>query len=58
MVPLMAAAGRSFQTVRRSLRRDPVPLLVALVFLAGLALRVWFVVRWRPAFLGYTDAGG
>jgi 4-amino-4-deoxy-L-arabinose transferase-like glycosyltransferase len=31
--------------------------LVAAVFAAGFALRLWFFVSWRPAFLGFYDAG-
>jgi hypothetical protein len=35
--------------------RLPVPLLVLL--LAGLAVRIYFLVVWRPAITGYSDSG-
>ena len=39
------------------LRRDRVLVALAALLIAGLALRVWLTLVWRPAFVGYSDSG-
>ncbi|CAA9474504.1 MAG: hypothetical protein AVDCRST_MAG30-357 [uncultured Solirubrobacteraceae bacterium] len=39
------------------LRDRPVLLALAAIILVGGALRLWLMVRWRPAFTGYPDSG-
>jgi Dolichyl-phosphate-mannose-protein mannosyltransferase len=51
--PLRALARRA----EAAAHREPALVLVAAVFIAGLALRVWFVAAWHPAFVGFWDAG-
>ncbi len=41
----------------RELRRDRVLVALAALLIAGLALRVWLTLVWRPAFVGYSDSG-
>jgi hypothetical protein len=38
-------------------RRRPDLAALAAVLLIGLALRVWFMLVWRPAITGYSDSG-
>jgi Dolichyl-phosphate-mannose-protein mannosyltransferase len=39
------------------LARDRVLLALALLLAAGLTLRVWLMLVWRPALTGYSDSG-
>ena len=34
---------------------DPVRLALAVIVVLGVILRVWFLIAWRPALLGYPD---
>jgi hypothetical protein len=48
------------QTVRslpKKIARDRVLLALTALLVAGLALRVWLVLVWRPAMTGYSDSG-
>lgn len=36
----------------------PSEIALGVVLLAGAALRIWLIHVWRPAFIGYPDAGG
>src|ERR1700732_2704727 len=36
---------------------DRVSLALAALLAAGLALRIWFVLVWRPAITGFSDSG-
>ncbi|HEY5262523.1 MAG TPA: phospholipid carrier-dependent glycosyltransferase [Solirubrobacteraceae bacterium] len=40
----------------RAAAREPQLIALAVVFLAGLALRVYFYERWRPALTGFPDS--
>lgn len=41
----------------RRVARDGVLVALAVLLGVGLALRVWLVLVWRPAFTGYSDSG-
>lgn len=43
---------------RGRIRITPSDAALGAVLLAGAALRIWLVHAWRPAFVGYPDAGG
>jgi hypothetical protein len=49
-------ARLSWQSVKA--RIAPSEVALGVVLLAGAALRIWLIHAWRPAFLGYPDAGG
>jgi Dolichyl-phosphate-mannose-protein mannosyltransferase len=56
-LPLLlgAAAGEAWQRRRSELRRWETICLLAILAL-GVALRAYFLVRWRPALLGFPDS--
>jgi hypothetical protein len=42
---------------RRERRREPEVIAIAVVLALGLLLRAYLTVRWRPAFVNYSDTG-
>jgi hypothetical protein len=40
-----------------SIRRRPDLVVLVLLVAAGVGLRVWLTIGWRPGFLGYSDSG-
>ncbi len=53
---LTAAAHRARRQAQR-VRNDRVLLALTLLLGAGLLMRVWLMLVWRPAFVGYSDSG-
>lgn len=56
--PSAVAGPRGRQALGRALRRfsrSPTLIALALIVLAGSALRLWLMLRWRPAFVGFPD---
>ncbi len=52
----MRPALNRLQSAMQHVKLDRVTLVVACVFLAGAGIRLWYMVEWRPAFLGYGDS--
>jgi hypothetical protein len=49
------AAVRAWPPRAQAAARRPEMILLGLIFLAGLALRLFFIERWRPALIGFPD---
>lgn len=55
----LAEAGRSMQEWpgrARAAARHPEMIALAVIFLLGLALRLYFMRQWRPALVGFPDS--
>ena len=53
----MKTANRLLRSIRRRLAGDRVLLALTVLLGVGLALRVWLMLVWSPAFTGYSDSG-
>jgi hypothetical protein len=56
-IPSISGTPPPRARVRLRIGRDPVALALAALLGAGLLVRVWFLLVWRPAVTGYSDSG-
>ena len=56
-MPTAGDVGVRLRAGAGALLRDPAGPLILAVLAIGIALRVYLVVRWRPAFVNYSDTG-